>query len=137
MAKQSALRDQIMIDGTTFTAGEVRSVDNPAENPAQDASGFSTTGNDESVPGNQVTSLTLEIFHTEETFALIEPLFSARETFQFTWQPDGLVDTSRETLVGNAYIEVFNKGNARGEVRLFTITLQPADATGFHWESGS
>lgn len=137
MAKQSALNDEIIIDGTTFSAGEVRSVDNPAENPAKDASGFSSTGNDESVPGNQVTSLTMEIYHTPDTFNLIEPLFTDREPFPFSWQPQGLVETTRETLSGTAYIEVWNKGVPRGDIRLMTITLQPADAAGWSWAAAT
>ena len=137
MAKQIALRDRIEIDGTTFSAGEVRSVEVESENQEVDASGFSTSGNDEKLAGSRVQSITFEIFHTEETFLILEPIHTNREIVAIEWQPDGLVDTGRETLYGNASLLTLNPGAARGDVRVLTCRMTPSDSDGFAYYAAS
>lgn len=137
MAKQIALHDKITIDGTAFSAGEVRSVETESENQEVDASGFSTSGNDEKLAGPRVQSITFEIFHTEETFALLKPIHFTRDVVPILWQPDGLIDAGRETLYGNAQLLTFNPGSNRGDVRTYTCRFTPGDSDGFDWYAAS
>ena len=137
MAKQAALRDKIIIDGTTFSAGEVSSVDPEDARSEQDASGFSTSGTDETIGGNRTQSITFEIFHTETTFALLYPIYRDAETVAISWQPDGLVDSGRETLYGNSELVGFKVGAARGDIRKMTCRFVPADSSGFAYYPAS
>ena len=137
MAKQAALRDRVKIDATTFSAGEVASVEVEDSKDEQDASGFSTSGRDEVVTGNRTQAITFEIFHTEETFALLEPIYDAGTTVPIEWQPDGLVDTGRETLYGNAELVTLTVGAPRGEIRKMTCRFRPADSSGFDYYAAS
>lgn len=137
MAKQAALRDRVKIDGTTFSAGEVASVDVEDSKAEQDASGFSTSGRDEAVTGNRTQAITFEIFHTEETFALLEPIYDDSTEVPIEWQPDGLVDTGRETLYGTAELVEFKVGAARGDIRKMTCRFRPATSAGFAYYPAS
>jgi hypothetical protein len=137
MAKQAALRDRIEIDGTTFSAGECSSVDPEDAKTEQDASGFSVSGRDEMIGGNRTQSVTFEFFHTEETFALLYPIYNTGEIVAFEWQPDGLVDTGRETLYGNAEIVSCKVGAPRGDIRKMTVKLVPGDDSGFDYYAAS
>ena len=137
MAKQAALRDRIKIDGTTFSAGECSSVDPEDSKSELDASGFSTSGKDETLSGNRTQSITFEIFHTEATFALLYPLYNAGTVVAIEWQPDGLVDTGRETLYGNAELVSFKVGAARGDIRKLTAKFVPGDDDGFSYYAAS
>lgn len=137
MAKQSALRDKIVIDGTTFSAGECSSVDPEDAKTEQDASGFSTSGKDETIGGNRAQAITFEFFHTEETFALLYPIYDTAEIVWLEWQPDGLVDPDRETLYGNGECVSFKVGAARGDVRKMTLKFVPGDDAGFSYYAAS
>lgn len=137
MAKQSALRDKVKIDGTTFSAGEVSSADPEDAKSEQDASGFSVSGKDETIGGNRTQSITFEIFHTEATFALLYPIYSDGDVVAIEWQPDGLVDTGRETLYGNAELVSFKVGAARGDIRKMTCRFVPGDDDGFDYYAAS
>ena len=137
MAKQSALRDRVKIDGTTFSAGECSSVDPEDEKAEQDASGFSVSGRDEKVSGNRTQSVTFEFFHTEETFALLYPIYDEGEIVDIEWQPDGLVDTGRETLYGPGEMTVCKVGAARGDIRKMTVKFVPASDAGFAYYAAS
>lgn len=137
MAKQSALRDRIKIDGTTFSAGECSSVDPEDSKSEQDASGFSTSGRDETIGGNRAQSVTFEFFHTEETFALLYPIYDNGTVVAIEWQPDGLVDTGRETLYGNGELVSLKVGAARGDIRKMTARFVPGDENGFDYYAAS
>jgi hypothetical protein len=137
MAKQSALRDRIEIDGTTFSAGECSSVDPEDSKDEQDASGFSVSGRDEKVSGQRTQSVTFEFFHTQETFALLYPIYDGAEIVNIEWQPDGLVDTGRETLYGPAELVSLKVGAARGDIRKMTARFVPGSDAGFGYYAAS
>lgn len=137
MAKQSALRDRVEIDATTFSAGECSSVDPEDSKEEQDASGFSVSGRDEKVSGNRTQSITFEFFHTETTFALLYPIYDNATIVNIEWQPDGLVDTGRETLYGPAELVSLKVGAARGEIRKMTARFVPGSDAGFAYYAAS
>lgn len=130
--KEIALHDKITIDGTDFS-NLVRSVETESEHEQVDASGFSVSGQDEFLAGSQTKSITFEVFGGDESAPILIPIHEDRETVYVTWQPDGLLDSSRETLVGNCLLVSYPVGSSRKEVRATPARFVPADEDGLHW----
>src|SRR5689334_17820517 len=97
----------------------------------QDASGFSVSGADETLQGNRASALTGDIFYTPESHAILYPLYRDRTTFEIEWQPDGLIDPTREVWHGNVKMFGYPPGAARGDVRVMSgVTFRAADSAG-------
>lgn len=127
--KLIARHDKITIDGTDVS-NSFSEISRVSTDSQVDVSGFSVTGVDENLPGSRAQSFTGTAFYTEELAALCEPLYANRTVFEMTWQPDGLVDSTREVYVGNVVITEFSPSNTRGSASTFPFTATAADANG-------
>lgn len=127
--KDIALHDSIVIDGTD-ASNAFRSFGFAGEDSDVDVSGFSESGNDESLSGTRAQSFEGEAFYTPESYELLWPLFKNRTIFEVQWTPDGLVDPTRETYYGNCQLRAFNPNATRGDVRVMTCTFKAADEDG-------
>ena len=126
--KQIARHDKITIDGTDVS-NSFRVFGRPSEDDQVDVSGFSTTGVDEFLPGPRNQRFEGEAFYTEELATIVEPLYKNRTSCVITWQPDGLVDATREIYSGTCTITTFSPTDTRGDVATFPFTAVP-DANG-------
>ena len=126
--KKIARHDKITIDGTDVS-NSFRTFGRPSEDDQVDVSGFSVTGVDEFLPGPRNQRFEGEAFYTEELATIVEPLYKNRTTCTITWQPDGLVDTTREIYTGTCTITTFSPSDERGSVSTFPFTAVP-DASG-------
>jgi len=128
--KEIALYDKITIDGEDVS-NLFKSFALNLTDAQQDASGFSETGFDETLHGNRAASATADIFYTPEGHAILYPLYRDRVTFELEWQPDGLIDATREVWHGNVKMFGYPPGASRGDVRVMSgITFAAADALG-------
>ncbi len=127
--KDIARHDKITIDGTDVS-NAFRQFGYSSEHSEEDASGFSVTGNDETLPGRTTQGFSGEAFHAEELSAIIEPIHRARSVVVITWQPNGLIDATREIYSGNCTINQFGPANTRGSVSTMPFAAKPADETG-------
>ena len=126
--KQIARHDKITIDGVDVS-NSFRQFGRPSTDSQEDVSGFSTTGTDEFLPGSRNQQFTGEAFYTEELALLVEPLYRNRTAVEITWQPDGLVDATREIYIGTCTITEFSPDNTRGSASTFPFTAVP-DSSG-------
>lgn len=131
--KEIALHDRVEFDGTDIS-NLVRSVERESSQEQVDASGFSESGRDEFLAGSQTQSITFDIFGggTDTHKALIAA-HEERTVVWIEWQADGLLDSTRETLVGNALLIDYPTGSTRKEVRTTPARFVPADENGFYW----
>ena len=127
--KLIARHDKILIDGTDVS-NSFSEFGYSSEHSEEDVSGFSVTGNDEFLPGRTEQGFTGTAFYTEELVAIIEPIHRARTVVVISWQPDGLVDATREIYSGNCTINQFGPANTRGSVSTMPFNAKPADETG-------
>lgn len=127
--KSIALHDKIMIDGEDCS-NAFRSFGQPNTRTQEDVSGFSVSGRNETLPGAITQSFDGEAFYTPEIYALLKPLFDNSSVFELTWQPNGLVDPSREVYYGNVTMYEFGPSVTRGSVEVFPCTFMAADANG-------
>lgn len=127
--KQIARHDKITIDGTDVS-NAFRQFGFSSEHSEEDVSGFSVSGNDEFLPGSTDQGFSGEAFYTEEFAALVFPLHAARTIVEVTWQPNGLVDSTREVYYGNCTINQFGPANTRGSVSTMPFAAKPADEDG-------
>lgn len=127
--KQIALSDKIEIDGNdvsdAFSAFNVDLSDEQV-----DVSGFNADGSDEYLQGKRASSFTGTAFYTPELHAILYPLYANRDTFEVTWQPDGLADPTREVWYGNVNLLNYPPTAERGNVRTMSLTFPAADAAG-------
>lgn len=134
--KQIALHDRIQIDGEDCSnAFDTFNGDNTDADV--DVSGFSVSGNQESLSGARTQSLSGEAFMTPELHALLWHLYKNRTVFPIEWQPDGLVDSSREVWSGNVQLRSYPPTAQRGEVRKVALTFMAADSTGIVCSAGN
>jgi hypothetical protein len=136
MAKEIALHDEVIIDGEDVS-NFARTANFNSEHEQVDVSGFSISGADEFLAGRTVQSFEAEFFHGAQIHALLYPLHRDREIFPISWQPQGLVETSREVLAGNAQLLTYNPNAERGGVRIITATFTAADEDGLVFTGGS
>ena len=122
--KLIAKSDKIAIDGTDVS-NSFRSFGRPSEDSREDVSGFSSTGVDEFLPGSRDQRFEGEAFYTEELGLIVEPLYTNRTTCTVTWQPNGLVDATREIYSGTGTISEFSPTDTRGSVATFRFVFLP------------
>jgi hypothetical protein len=127
--KQVARHDKIIIDGTDVS-NAFRQFGFSSEHSEEDASGFSVSGNDEFLPGRTNQGFTGEAFYTEEFAALVQPIHANREEVLISWQPNGLVDATREIYSGICTINQFGPANTRGSVSTMPFAAKPATEDG-------
>ena len=129
--KSIALHDKITVDGEDMS-NAFRSFGQPNERAQQDASGFSISGRNETLAGVITQSFEGEVFYTPESYAILKPLFDNETVFEVTWQPDGLVDATREVYYGNCMLFTFGPSVTRGDVETFACTFMAADENGIN-----
>lgn len=127
--KQVARHDKIVI-GTTDVSNAFRQFGFSSEHSEEDVSGFSVSGNDEFLPGRTNQGFTGEAFYTEEFAALVQPLHANRTEVLVSWQPDGLLDATREIYSGICTINQFGPANTRGTVSTMPFAAKPATEDG-------
>lgn len=127
--KELALHHKISADGEDVS-NAFRTFGQPSERAQQDASGFSVSGRNETLPGAITQSFEGELFYTPETYTLFKPLFDNGTVFEMTWQPNGLVDPTREVYYGNVRIFTFGPSVTRGDVEVMPFTAMAADENG-------
>jgi hypothetical protein len=101
-----------------------------SEHSEEDVSGFSVSGIDETLPGSTAQSFTGTAFYTEELALIVEPLHRARTVCSIAWQPNGLLDATREIFYGECTINQFGPANTRGSVSTMPFSARPADENG-------
>jgi hypothetical protein len=127
--KQIAKSDKITIDGTDVS-NSFREFGYSSEHSKEDVSGFSATGTDEFLPGATTQGFSGEAFYTEELALIVEPLHRNRTQCVITWQPNGLVDATREIYSGTCTIDTFGPTDTRGSVMVMPFAATPALAAG-------
>ncbi len=127
--KKVSKSDKILIDGTDVS-NSFRTFGYSSEHSEVDVSGFSATGTDETLPGNTTQTFQGEAFYTEELAAIVEPLHRNKTNCVISWQPDGLVDATREIYSGTCTINQFGPSNTRGDVSVMPFNAKPATSAG-------
>ena len=127
--KMVARHDKITIEGTDVS-NSFREFGFTSEHTKEVVTGFSVTGNEESLPGPTTQQFVGEAFYTEELGAIVQPAHANRTVVTITWQPDGLVDATREIYSGECVINTFGPTNTVGGVSVMPFVADPADATG-------
>ena len=127
--KKISKSDKITIDGVDVSNAFFE-MGRPSTDTLIDVSGFSTTGNDENLPGPRAQSFTGQAFATEEFGAIVEPLYTNRTPCVITWQPDGLVDATREIYSGTCIISEWSPSNTRGDRSVVPFVATPSTAAG-------
>lgn len=134
--KDIARHDRVWIDGEDVS-NAFREFGFTSEHSEEDVSGFSVSGVDEFLPGSTTQGFAGEAFYTPEFYAILWPLHSARTVFEVQWQPDGLVDPTREVYYANVTANTFNPNATRGSVRVMQVTMRPADENGVTAAAGT
>lgn len=134
MGKRIALKDEITVDGVEIS-NFCRAVEFQSEHESVDVSGFNATGANESLAGQTVQSVTLEVYGaygTGETHDVLYQIHRDRSIVEFTWRPDQTLPVSgtNPELRGNVQILTYNPGATRGEAEAFQVTLNAADEDG-------
>lgn len=127
--KKIARHDKITIDDVDVS-NSFRQFGLSSEHSEEDVSGFSASGADETLPGSTAQSFTGEAFYTEELAQIIWPLHENRTVCTIAWQPDGLVDATREIYSGECIIYQFGPADTRGSVSVMPFTARAADENG-------
>ena len=127
--KKISRHDKITIDGTDVS-NSFRTFGFSSEHSQEDVSGFSATGNDEFLPGSTTQEFNGEAFYTEELGAIVQPLHANRTQTVITWQPDGLVDATREIYSGTCVIFTFGPSDTRGSVAVMPFVARAATSAG-------
>jgi hypothetical protein len=131
--KSAAHYDQILLDGVDVS-NAFNEFGRTGENETLDATGFSATGNAETVPGPTTAGFTGQVLYGPQIEAILWPLFEDKTIVEVAWQPDGLVTlaTPFQTHVGNCYLNQLDVTDTKGGVRTATVRFDPADATGIN-----
>ena len=127
--KDIARHDKITIDGTDVS-NAFRQFGFTSEHSEEDVSGFSVSGNDETLPGTTAQGFSGEAYYTEEFAAIVAPIHFDRTIVEVTWQPNGLIDATREVYYANCTINQFGPVAERGSVRTMPFAAKPADEDG-------
>ena len=127
--KNIELHDRITADGVDVS-NAFRTFGQPSTKAVQDASGFSQSGADEQLVGAKTQTFEGEMFMTPESYALFKPLFDNSTIFEMDWQPEGLVDPTREVYYGNVQMTAWGATVTRGDVAAFPVTFICADDLG-------
>lgn len=134
--KVVAKHDRIEIDGTDYS-NAFSEFGFTSEHSTVDASGFSVSGVDESLPGNTAQGFSGTMFVTEETVAAIFPLHKNKTVVEILWQPNGLVDAGATVFYGNCTINTFSPSDTRGSVSTTPFSATIADENGITSAAGT
>jgi len=134
--KDIARHDRVWHDGEDVS-NAYREFGFTSEHSEEDVSGFSVSGIDEFLPGSTTQGFAGEAFYTPEFYAILWPLHLGRDVFEAQWQPDGLIDPTREVFYGNVTANTFNPNATRGSVRVMQTTFRPADENGIQSAAGT
>lgn len=129
ITKKISRHDKILIDDVDFSNAFSEFGYN-SEKSQEEVTGFSTSGIVETLPGVTTQSFSGTAFYAEELVSVLEPLHRANTIVTISWQPDGLVDATREIYYGECYILTFGPANTVGSVSTMPFTAVPADANG-------
>ena len=127
--KKVARHDKITIDGVDVSES-FSVMGRPSVDEKVPMGGFSVSPTDETLPGARTQTFTGTAFYTEELAAICEPLYAASTAFVMTWQPDGLVDATREIYSGTVVLDEFSPSNERGSRSEFPFVASPSTTTG-------
>ena len=127
--KLIARSDKILINGTDVS-NSFRTFGYSSSHATEDVTGFSATGAVETLAGVTTQTFTGEAFYTEELALIVEPLHRARTACTVSWQPNGLVDATREIYSGTCIINEFGPANTVGSVSVMPFTAQPSTSAG-------
>lgn len=132
--KRIALKDWISLNGVDISTF-VRSIEFQSEHQEVDVSGFNATGADETLAGNTVQSVTLEVFGSYgsgEIHQTLYPIHRNRSVVPFEWRHDQTLSVSATNpqLEGNVQILTYNPGATRGDAEAFQVNLKAADEDG-------
>lgn len=121
--------DKILIDGTDVS-NSFNQMGLEMQDSKEDVSGFSASGNDEFLNGTRAQAFVGQAFHTEELMAILGPLYLNRTAFSMSWQPNGLVDATREIWSGTVTLEGLSPSNTRGSASTFPFTANASTSSG-------
>lgn len=134
--KDVSRHDRVWHDGEDVS-NAYREFGFTSEHSEEDVSGFSISGVDEFLPGSTTQGFAGEAFYGPEFYAILWPLHRDREVFEVQWQPNGLVDPTREVFYANVTGNTFNPNATRGSVRVMQTTFRPADENGVQSSAGT
>ncbi len=134
--KLVAKHDRISIDGTDVSNG-FREFGLTSSKSQEDASGFSVSGVDETLPGATTQAFTGTFFMTEEMIAFLYPLHINDTVVEIQWQPNGLVNASATVFYGNCTIGDFSPTDTRGSVSTSSFNAPTADENGIVSATGT
>ena len=127
--KRVSKHDRISIDGVDVS-NAFNEFGLTSSHSEEDASGFSVTGVDETLPGATAQGFNGTFFVTEEITDLLWPIHSDKEVVEIQWQPHGLVDTTAGVFYGNCTINEFSPTDTRGSVSTSPFSATTADEDG-------
>lgn len=127
--KKVAKHDKIVINAVDYS-NAFNEFGFSSEHTAEDLSGFSVSGTDETAPGRTAQGFTGTMFYTEEVAAALWPIHYNRTEVTLTYQPDGLVNASAITYSAVVTINQFSPQNRRGNPSTFPFTATPATDAG-------
>lgn len=127
--KLIARSDKVII-GSTDVSNSFRNFGYSSEHAKEDVTGFSATGTKEELAGVTTQAFSGEAFYTEELALIVEPLHRARTPVLISWQPDGLVDATREIYSGTCTIDTFGPANTVGSVSTMPFAATPSTSAG-------
>jgi hypothetical protein len=135
-SKKVAKHDRIEIDGTDYS-NAFRQFGFSSEHSTEDVSGFSVSGNDETLPGSTAQGFTGEMFYTEESAPAIWALHKDRTIVEVLFQPDGLVNPTATTYYAMCTINQFGPADTRGQVSVMPFSATPATEDGIQSATGT
>lgn len=131
--KRIALTDTVIIDGVTFSNGEVRAISSNFEHERVPAGGFNTTGTVEELAGQTTREITATFYAGDTAsgpFQILEPLFEGKLSFDITWHKSG----TAPTCTGTVKIFSLPQGATFGELETFDVTfVQAPSGTTLGW----
>jgi len=130
-SKKMGSHAKVTIDGTDVSNG-FSSIQRDSVNATVPAGGFSVGGVAEQLLGERTQGFSGTAFVTEELSAICEPIHRNREIVEMTFQPDGLIDATREIYIGNVYISEWSPNSTFGDVSTMNFQAVAADATGIN-----
>lgn len=134
--KLIARHDRISIDGTDVS-NAFRQFGLTSTHSEEDASGFSVSGVDETLPGATAQGFTGEFFMTEEIISFLLTLHLNRTVVEIQWQPNGLVNTAATVFYANCTINEFSPTDTRGSVSTSPFSATVADENGINHATGT
>ncbi len=127
--KKIALHDRITVDGVDMS-NAFHSFGFTSEAATVDASGFSVSGVDETLSGAKAQGFQGDVYVTKEVETILWPIHLNNTSVGVSWQPDGLIDSSRTSYHGLCQLRTFSPADTRGDASTFTAVFTIADSNG-------